>query len=132
MSFSILKNDDKQNLLLIFLSSILFYINEHIKFKISIPYLDYILKSHCNDFLAGLSFMALINIILLFSKYKKIKTLKVIIIISILCGIFWEVIAPLFITSTRDFWDMVSYTLGFFLYWIIKRFSSIDTSYTIK
>lgn len=124
--------DDKQNLFLILLSAILFYINEAIKFKIKIPYWGYLLKNHYNDFLGGISFMALINFILFFSKYNKIKKLKIILLIGLMCSIFWELVTPIFvIDSTGDFWDAISYGFGFTVYWIIKRLKNKDKTYTI-
>lgn len=127
--YSLFTEDDKQNLFLISLSAILFYINEAIKFKVKIPYLGYLLRCHYNDFLGGISFMALINVILFFSKYNKIKKLKIILLIGVMCSIFWELITPIFIIdSTGDFWDAVSYGLGFTVYWIIKRVKNKDTT----
>lgn len=73
--------------------------------------------------------MALINVILFFSKYNKIKKLKIILLIGVMCSIFWELITPIFIIdSTGDFWDAVSYGLGFTVYWIIKRVKNKDTT----
>ncbi len=122
--------DDKQNLLLIIVSAILFYGNEVMKLKIKIPYIGYLLKNHYNDFLGGISFIALVNVILLFSKYNKIKKLKHILIIGLICSIAWELVTPVFVSeSIGDFWDVISYGLGFTLYWIIKRYISKDITY---
>lgn len=124
--------DDKQNLFLILLSAVLFYINEAIKLKVGIPYLGYFLRNHYNDFLGGVSFIAVVNIILFFSIYNKIKKLKIILLIALICSIFWELITPIFLSdSTGDFWDVISYSLGFTVYWIIKRFINKDIAYTI-
>jgi hypothetical protein len=124
--------DDKQNVFFILLSAILFYINELIKFKVDVPYLGYLLRNHYNDFWGGFSFMALLNVILLFSKYNKIKKLTIILLFGLMCSIFWEVITPIFlVTSTGDFWDFVSYILGFSFYWLIKKLKNKDTTYSI-
>ncbi|NLL31048.1 MAG: hypothetical protein GX258_08435 [Clostridiales bacterium] len=132
MKYNFHTRDDKQNILLVLLSAILFYINEGIKFKVDIPYLGYLLRNHYNDFLGGISFMALLNLILLFSKYNKIKKLKLILLVALGCSIFWEVITPIFlVTSTGDFYDFIAYTLGFTLYWIIKRFKNKDMTYSL-
>jgi len=132
IKYNFFTNDDKQNFYLILLSAILFYINEAIKFEIKIPYWGYLLRNHYNDFLGGISFMALINLILLFSKYNKIKKLKIIILIGLMCSIFWEVITPIFkVDSTGDFWDFIAYSIGFTLYWIIKKYKNKDKTYTL-
>ncbi len=131
-SFSSLRKDDKQNLLLISISAILFYVNEAVKFKVEMPYLGYLLRNHFNDFLGGVSFIAVVNVILFFSIYNKIKRLGIILIIGAACSIVWELITPIFLkSSTGDYWDVVSYSLGFTLYWIIKRYINKDKTYIV-
>ena len=76
--------------------------------------------------------MALLNVILLFSKYNKIKKLTIILLFGLMSSIFWEVITPIFlVTSTGDFWDFVSYILGFSFYWLIKKLKNKDKTYSI-
>lgn len=131
-SYRSFRKDDKQNLLLVVVSAILFYTNEAVKFKVEVPYLGYLLRNHFNDFLGGVSFIALVNAILFFSIYNKIKKLGIILIIGVGCSIVWELITPIFLdSSTGDFWDAVSYSLGFTLYWMIKRFINKDKAYTV-
>jgi len=116
----------------VLLSAVLFYINEAIKFKIKTPYLGYLFRSHYNDFWGGVSFIALVNIILYFSIYNKIKNFKIILVFALLCSVFWEVVTPVFVSSSvGDFWDVIAYSLGFTTYWIIKRYINKDKTYNI-
>lgn len=131
-SYRSFRKDDRQNVFFVLLSAILFYTNEAVKFKVKVPYLAYLLRNHFNDFLGGVSFIALVNVILFFSIYNKVKRLGSILLIGVACSIVWELITPVFLdSSTGDFWDAVSYSLGFTLYWIIKRFINKDKTYTI-
>lgn len=114
--------DDKENLFIILLVATLFCGNQLIKNKINIPYLGYFLKNHHNDFLGGVSFMSVINVILSFSKYNKINNLTTILFIGLMCSVFWEVVTPIYLTrSTGDFYDAIAYCAGFLVYWLVKN-----------
>ncbi|MFI3321863.1 MAG: hypothetical protein R3Y50_05000 [Rikenellaceae bacterium] len=81
------------------------------------------LMFHFNDFLAIIVFMSLANITLvLFRPYvTRIDKLHHILILAIICGIFWEVITPLYKESTADWLDLFCYIAGSLCYWVINR-----------
>lgn len=79
------------------------------------------ISCYLNDILCGVLFPAYCNV-LLERKYKCFKSLLVIEIILFLCGIFWEGIAPLFISySVGDPIDIIAYMIGGFVYWSINK-----------
>ena len=56
--------------------------------------------------------MAAINLVLSFF-YKPIRKMWHIIILMFFCGLYWELIVPLYRTnSVSDFWDIIAYIVG--------------------
>lgn len=49
------------------------------------------------------------------------KRLWQILLLTITAGLFWELIAPAFVMSTSDFYDLVAYVIGGIIYWAIAR-----------
>lgn len=101
----------------------LHFLNHYFNDNVSIPFLSYLFKCYVNDFLGGMAFLAYVNLIL--SYYKKeprrIGSISQVLLLACLCSFFWEVITPLFKTSTADWWDFVAYTLGALSYWFIDK-----------
>ena len=103
----------------------IYFVNRLTNDTYFIPYLSYILRYHFNDYLAGIVFLAYLNIILAISKYKYIKVLKLsqVIFTGILIGTFWEYITPIHKNdSTSDIIDVISYVLGAISYKFIYSF----------
>ena len=49
----------------------------------------------------------------------RFKTLKATVIFMLICGIFWEYVAPLFVeNSVSDPLDIVAYVSGAVVYWV--------------
>ena len=128
-----LTKDDKQNFIIVLLSALLFYVNNLIKYKVEVPYLGYILRNHFNDFLGGIAFITVVNIILYLSKYNRIKKYIIIVMFAILASVFWEVITPIFKSNSYgDILDVLSYVLGFSFYWIFKKYILKNNAYTFR
>ena len=111
----------KKNLILIFITIILYNINQCIKGKISISEIKWFLSCYFNDTIGGITFIAYCNLV--FEHFhRKITKLWQILLLMTGCGFFWEYITPLFRTNTiSDVWDIVAYVCGGFIYWLIMR-----------
>lgn len=52
----------------------------------------------------------------------RFKKLTSVLLFILLCGLFWEYVAPLFVEgSVTDPLDVASYALGGFLYWLLMK-----------
>lgn len=115
----------KINLNILMVCLAIYFVNRLTNDTYYIPYLSYILRYHFNDYLAGIVFLAYLNIILAISKYKHIKVLKLsqVIFTGILIGTFWEYITPIYKSdSTSDIIDVICYVLGAISYKFIYSF----------
>ena len=95
-----------------------------LKESIDIPILRYILRCHFNDFLAGILFLAYINLLLSFSKFSQIRiqSISAVTFIMCLCGIAWEYVLPLLHgRGTCDPWDIGAYICGGIAYTLIVK-----------
>ncbi len=122
-----MKRFEKKDFIILLLSMTIYVINRFFLSKIDFNYItETILRYHFNDFLAPIVFMSFINIYIDFfrvDKKYKIKRLKVVMCLSIVCCIAWELVAPVILKrSTGDILDCLAYIMGAFLFWIIMRF----------
>ncbi len=83
----------------------------------------YLVQCHLNDFLGGAAFLAYTNLLLdLVRPDMRIRRLATSLVYLLLCGLFWEYAAPLFIkASTADPLDLVAYMTGAAAYWLAAR-----------
>ena len=120
-----MKQDCKQNIVFLICSACLYCLNRFLLKKIvQTPVVGYLLKCHFNDFLAGIAFLAYVNLLLSLSKYrcKVITTFPKGISISLACGVLWEFIFPLlFPHGTSDYLDIIAYILGGIVYILLIR-----------
>lgn len=82
----------------------------------------FIIHGYLNDFLAMPLLLSYSNILIFVGKrhHLLLTTLKSVIPFTILVGLFWEYITPLYRTSKCcDPYDLIAYTLGSLLYWTI-------------
>lgn len=96
----------------------------YLKNVIVIPAISYILKCHFNDFLGGIFIIAYINLILEHSNYRhyRVDTVSMAVTITIICGIFWEYVAPFFLhQGVSDVYDVIAYVLGGITYLLLWR-----------
>ena len=97
-----------------------FILNNLIFKKISTGILYYFFTGYFNDLLCPLFFVSYANIMLSFIQ-KEIVKLQHILLFCFIAGLFWEFIAPLMKkTSVTDFFDLLCYCIGGFLYWVIS------------
>ena len=93
--------------------------------KYSVDALDYkhikgFLCGYLNDILGTVIFLLYLCIVFSFLKRKFIFRYFHIIIITFLCGIFWEYLTPIYRTDTiSDPWDILAYMFGGTLFWYI-------------
>lgn len=79
------------------------------------------LKNYFDDLVGCIGFMAYCGVVFRLA-YRSFGKLWQVLLLSLVCSVFWEVITPLYRKgSTPDFWDTVMYFLAGFVYWIICR-----------
>ncbi len=88
--------------------------------------LAYLFQCHFNDCLGGIAFLAYVNLLISLVKPEvRFKKLTSMLVFILLCGLFWEYVAPLFVTgSVSDLLDLVAYIAGAFAYWLVYKFAS--------
>ena len=97
----------------------------YLKNTVTIPIISYLLKSHFNDWLAGIFIIAYINFVLGNSRFiaYQIHTFPFASLTTILCGVFWEYITPnIFHYGVSDKYDIVAYFLGGITYLLLHYF----------
>lgn len=106
----------------------LFYANSFMFIDLVIGYapespLSYVASCHLNDFIGGVAFMCYTNLLIdLVKPEVRFKKLSSILLFMLLCGLFWEYIAPFFVVgSVSDPLDVMSYALGGILYWLLTK-----------
>lgn len=86
------------------------------------PLLGYLLRCHFNDYLGGIAFAAYLNLVISFSRWPHLRlhTPLQFAAAGLLCGLVWEGITPLFLSSsTGDWLDVAAYVLGMLTYWLL-------------
>ncbi len=84
----------------------------------------YLLRCHLNDYIGGITILAYINLVLVFSRFKDraISSYPIGILITAICGILWEYIFPLIYNrGTTDYRDVIAYVLGGITYVFLVR-----------
>lgn len=120
--FCVLSRERRGNLLLILLPLTLYAVNQRVKMRIDWPVVGYLLRCHVNDYLGGIAFAAYLNLILSLSRWpeRQLRRLWQFLAAGVLCGLFWEWIAPRFLpNSVGDPWDVAAYVLGMLTYWLL-------------
>lgn len=84
---------------------------------------SYLLQCHAIDALGGCAFMAYTNLLLdLVKPDVRFKRPTSVLIYMLLCGVFWEAIAPQFVpNSTGDVLDVAAYLIGAFCYLLLVK-----------
>ena len=103
-------------------SVLIYVINRKFLIYTDIPVFSYLCQCHLNDFLCGGVFISYINLLFRFGNRKPCYSLIFIIPITLVAGIFWEYVAPLFLHSmVSDFWDVAAYLFGSLIYTLLFR-----------
>lgn len=86
----------------------------------------YLFQCHFNDFLGGMAFIAYANLLIsLVRPEVRFKKLTSMLVFIFLCGLFWEYVAPLFISkSVSDPLDLIAYIAGALAYWLVFKVMS--------
>lgn len=101
-----------------------FYIKSH-----SCGLMQWFFICFFNDLICPLFFVSYANTLLL-TVGKEIRKLHHILALCLSAGLFWELGGPLLKpTATTDFWDILFYLLGGFIYWIFLTLSSKNDSH---
>ena len=118
----LLNRQRRGDLLCIAVPFALYFCNQQLKYRVDVPVLGYLLRCHVNDWLGGIAFAAYLNLILSLSRWpeKRLRRPGQFAVAGLLCGLFWEGIAPLFLPgSTADLLDVAAYVLGMLTYWML-------------
>lgn len=84
----------------------------------------FFLRCYFNDIVGSITFMSLVNIVLLFLGFRGITDLLRTEGLLLAAGLFWEYGAPLLRSDTvSDPFDILAYMLGGLLYLLIIRLS---------
>jgi len=125
MNFNNLKANAKNpfvifNLKIIIISIVLAILNNLILKKIDLLFLNSFFNGYFNDLLGAILILAYINLLLSIFLNYKIKSLKLLIIITVLIAIVWEYVA-IFLkpNGVSDILDVFIYLLGCIIYWRI-------------
>ena len=111
----------KKNLLVILITVLLYLLNQQFKGQISNESIKWFMSCYFNDIIGGMTFIAYSNIIFSFRKII-IAKLWHIELLMFSCGIFWELITPIYRTDTvSDVWDILAYMIGGLLYSFLIR-----------
>lgn len=111
----------RKNLIIIIATLILYFVNQ--TFKCSYPngYFSWFMNCYFNDIIGGITFIAYTNIF--FELHNQpTKSLLTIELVLLGCGLFWEIVTPIYRKNTvGDFWDIIAYLFGGFWYWILIK-----------
>ena len=111
----------RKNIIIISVTIVIYLINQAIKEQIPIEIVRWFMSCDFNDTIGGMTFMAYCNIVFSFYHRKMVKLWQIE-LLMLFCGIFWEYITPLYRKNTiSDVWDVLSYMIGGFLYWLIIK-----------
>ena len=112
----------KRQLTAVSLALLIYVINRFFLKHLDIPYIGYILRCHLNDFIGGFVFPAYVNTLLIVSKRKPITKLGMLLLFMLGVALLWEYVFPLFLSySTSDFWDVIAYLSGAYLYYLVMK-----------
>ena len=94
-----LTQERRRDLLLLLGALALYGVNQQVKTRVSWPAAEYLLRCHMNDYLGGIAFAAYLNLILSVSRWpeKRLNRPWQFLVVGVLCGLFWECAAPLFL-----------------------------------
>ena len=103
----------------------LYLLNKLLLKNITTGFFHWFLICYWNDFFGAIAFSAAMYL-LVFHYAKAELPLHIWIVILFACGIFWEVVTPLFRTnSVGDICDIIAYELGGVVYYVIRKICEI-------
>ena len=102
----------KINAIIFSISVFLYLLNRVLLKDITEGLVHWFLVCYWNDITGAIAFSAYVHSIIFYYSKKEIH-FCVFLAILLACGIFWEIITPLFRkNSVCDFWDIIAYEFG--------------------
>ena len=112
-------------LIAVSIAMLLYIVNRFWLKHLKVPYIDYLLKNHFNDFIGGFVFPAYVNLVLVLSGRNPINNFGVLVLFMLGVSVIWEFVFPQFLSySTSDILDVVAYMLGTLLYYFVMKKSN--------
>ena len=100
----------------------MYLINRRVRTMVGGGAVGYFLRCYFNDIAGSVTFMSLVNIVLLFLGFRGITRLLHTEMLMLGAGLFWEYGAPLLRSDTvSDPVDILAYMLGGYIYWFILQ-----------
>ncbi|MBD8497374.1 hypothetical protein [Paenibacillus arenosi] len=83
----------------------------------------YFLHSHFNDVIGGILIVAFTNLASAIGGQARLNLYSVwrILSFTLVVGLFWEYVTPLYHQGVTDPWDVIAYMSGGVLYWALAR-----------
>lgn len=112
------------NFKVLLITMVLYLLNQFFLKRIT---MNWVVHGYVNDFLAMGVFLPYSNILLSFAPSNRylLNTFLKIVSFTLIIGVFWEYITPLYKNSVTDLLDICSYLVGglvyFFLLWRYQR-----------
>lgn len=108
------------DIFILLLCFILYGLNELI-FKNLTGSISWIFNGYFNDLLAPIILLSYSNILLHVFLNKVYFNFIILSAFILLVGCFWEYITPFYKVSTPDPFDIITYYIGFIMYWLIRN-----------
>jgi hypothetical protein len=109
-----------QDVVIFCICLMMYGLNELFFKKIAIPFQSFF-TGYFNDLLAPIFLLSYTNILLKIFLKKIYLNFIVLSIFILTVGCFWEFITPFYKNSTSDLNDLITYYIGFLLYWFFRR-----------
>ena len=115
------------NLTLLLLAGGFYLLNRLVLQTITGGWLHCFLMCYANDLFAGLAIVAWTDLLLDWGRLPPIRSWKQTVPLLLVCGLVWEVLAPLWKAgAVFDPWDFVAYQAGGLLWLLlVRRISNI-------
>lgn len=113
------------NTALLLLAGCFYLINRLVLQPATLGWLHWFLVCYANDLFAGLSMVAWTDLLLDLGRLPPIRSLKQTVPLLLVCGLVWEVLAPLWKTgAVFDPRDFVAYQVGGLLWLLLAHLVS--------
>lgn len=110
------------NTILLLLAGGFYLLNRLVLQPITGGWLHWFLVCYANDLFAGLAMVAWTDLLLDLGRLPPIRSWKQTVPLLLVCGLVWEVLAPLWkVGAVFDPWDFVAYQAGGLLWLLLSR-----------